>query len=200
MKVFIEGKLALSLGARLARGEGLQVGQELPDDRIEALSQSDNFHRCQDAAVRYLAFRPRSEFEIRDRLRRRGFDDSSIEAVITRLKGQGFIDDTVFTRFWKESRETFSPRSRRLTRLELRRKGVEDSVIDGVVRTVDDSDSAYRAARHKARSLPLIDYKTFYQRLGGYLRRRGFDYETTKSTVRRTWKEIGGRSEDSTLT
>ena len=112
-----------------------------------------------------------------------------IEAVIARLKEQGLVDDMAFAQFWKDNRESFSPRSQWLTRLELRRKGVANDIIDQVVNTIDDDDSAYRAALSKARSLPLSDYQSFRRRLGEYLKRRGFSYGVINHTVERVWQE-----------
>ncbi len=197
VKVFLDGRLAFSLGAEIAEKRNLTVGQELTDEQVDAFTGADRSQRCLETAIRYLSYRPRSEYEIKERLHSRGFDDGITDTVIARLKSQGLIDDTAFTQFWKGNRETFSPRSQRLTRLELRRKGVADEVIDGVVGTMDEGDSAYRAALTKVRSFPLIDYEVFRRRLGGYLRRRGFGYEMINRTVKQVWKEAGGRSEDS---
>ena len=199
VNVILDGKFAFSLEAEAAVKEGLRVGQELSTCQIESLTGSDQVHRCFDAALRYLSYRPRSEFEIRGRLQRRGFDDSSVDAVMARLKERGLVDDTAFAQFWKDNRESFSPRSQRLTRLELKQKGVADDVIERVVDMVDDDDSAYRAALSKARSLSLSDYQSFNRRLGGYLKRRGFGYGVINHTVKRMWQEVGGRLEDSIL-
>ena len=196
VNVFLDGKFAFSLEAEVAVREGLQVDQELSDSHIEALARSDHFHRCLNAAAHYLSYRPRSESEIRERLRRRGFDGDSVEAVIAKLKEQGLIDDMAFAQFWKNNRESFSPRSQWLTKLELRRKGVAGDVIDQVVDAIDDDASAYRAASSKARSLPLSDYHSFRRRLGEYLKRRGFSYGVINHTVERMWQELGS-SQDS---
>ena len=189
VNMFLDDKFAFSLEAEVAVMEGLKVGQELSDSQIEALARSDHFHRCLNAAARYLSYRPRSESELRERLYRRGFGDDSVEAVIAKLKEQGLVDDIAFAQFWKDNRESFSPRSRWLTKLELRRKGVAEEIMDKVVNTVDDEDSAYRAALSKARSLPLSDYQDFRRRLGDYLRRRGFSYEVINHTVELMWQE-----------
>jgi len=189
VNVFLDGKFAFSLEAEVAVREGLQVDQELSASQTEALARSDHFHRCLNAAVYYLSYRPRSESEIRERLKRRGFNGDSIEAVIAKLKEQGLVDDMAFAQFWKDNRQSFSPRSRWLTRLELRQKGVADDIIDQVVDAVDDADSAYRAALSKARSLPLSDYQSFRRRLGDYLKRRGFGYEVINQTIGRMWQE-----------
>ena len=191
VNVFLDGKFAFSLEAEVALREGLQIDRELSASQTEALARSDHFHRCLNAAVHYLSYRPRSESEIRERLKRRGFDDDSIEAVIAKLKEQGLVDDMAFAQFWKDNRQSFSPRSQWLTRLELRQKGVADDIINQVVDAVDDADSAYRAALSKARSLPFSDYQSFRRRLGEYLKRRGFGYEVINQTIGRMWQEQG---------
>jgi len=189
VNIFLDSKYAFNLEAETVIKESLKVGQELSADQIEALTRVDLFSRCFNAAANFLSYRPRSEFELRDRLRKRGFDDTSIERVITRLKEQGLVDDTAFAQFWKDNRAAFSPRSQLLTRMELRQKGVNDNIINQVVAAVDDDDSAYKAALGKARSLPLSDYQSFYRRLGQYLKRRGFNYRVINHTVDRIWQE-----------
>ena len=191
VNIFLDGKFAFSLEAETAVKEDLQVGQELSANQIEVLDRSDQFHRCLNVVARYLGYRPRSEFELRERLRRRGFDGDSVVAVIAKLKGQGLVDDLAFAQFWKDNRESFSPRSQWLTKLELRQKGVADGIIDQVIGSVDDDESAYRAAWSKARSLPLSDYHSFRRRLGQYLKRRGFGYGVINHTVERIWQEQG---------
>jgi len=189
VNVFLDDRFAFSLEAEVVIKEGLQIGQELSASQIEALAKSDHFHRCLNVATYYLGYRPRSEFEVRERLQRRGFDDNTIGVVIAKLKEQGLIDDMDFARFWKENRDSFSPRSQWLTKLELRRKGVANDIIDQVVGTIDDGDSAYRAALSKARRLSRADYQDFRRRLGEYLKRRGFGYGVINLTVERVWEE-----------
>ncbi len=189
VNVFLDGKFAFSLEAEVALKENLQVGQELSEDKIEALTGADLFQRCLNAAFRYLGYRPRSEAELRERLKRRGFEAGNVEATLVRLRELGLVDDLAFAEFWKDNRESFRPRSRWLTTLELRQKGVANDIIDQVVADVDDEDNAYRAAQSRARSLPGSDYQGFRHRLGEYLKRRGFGYRVITNTVERLWQE-----------
>ena len=194
VNVFLDGKFAFSLQAEVAVKEGLQIGEELSTNRVEALTRSDHFHHCLNAAIHYLTYRPRSGSEIRERLQRHGFDGDNIEAVLVKLNEQGLVNDLAFAQFWQDNRQSFSPRSQWLTKSELRRKGVADEIIDEVVNTVDDGDSAYRAALSKARRLPPSDHQAFRRRLGEYLRRRGFTYGVINHTVERVWQECGSSS------
>jgi regulatory protein len=191
VNVFLDGRFAFSLEAAVARKENLEVGQELSEDKIEALAKAELSHRCLNAALRYLGYRLRSEAELRQRLQRRGFDGDNVETTIAKLKEERLVDDSAFAEFWKDNRQSFSPRSRWLTRQELRQKGVASDIVEQVVAGVIDEDSAYRAALSRARSLPRSDYQSFRRRLGEYLRRRGFGYRVINYTVERLWQETG---------
>ena len=153
------------------------------------LAEGNQLERCFKAATRYLGYRPRSEPELRERLRRRGFSADDIGAVIAKLKRMRLVDDAAFAEFWKDNRESFSPRSKSLTRLELKQKGISEDIIESTIATIDDEDSAYRAATSKARSLSRSDYESFRRRLGGYLQRRGFNYGVVEKTIKRVWQE-----------
>ena len=189
INIYLDNKFAFSLESEVAANEGLRVEQELSKDRIRELEEADNPQRCFNAATLFLSYRPRSEPEIRQRLRRRGFTDTTVDSTISKLKVMGLVDDTAFARFWKENRDYFSPRSQSLTRLELKRKGVAEEIIDRVVDAIDDEDNAYRAGAKKARSLSGSDYERFRRRLGDHLKRRGFSYDVINHTVKRLWEE-----------
>lgn len=196
VNIYLDGKYAFNLESVVAVREGLRVEQELSEERLLELTRSNSSQRCYNAAVRLLGYRPRSEPELTTRLRRSGFDEESITTAIEKLKQQGFVNDTEFAQFWKENRESFSPRSRQLTRLELKRKGISEDIINGVVESIDDDESAYRAGLKKARSLTGADYESFRRRLGDHLRRRGFGYGVITRAVSRIWQEMDNEPRD----
>ncbi|MBE0415196.1 MAG: RecX family transcriptional regulator [Dehalococcoidia bacterium] len=186
--VFLDGAFAFSLRREVVQEEGLHPGQMLSDSQIEELGRADLSGKCLDAALRLLSYRPRSEAEIRARLSRR-FDGKIIERVLLQLKARQMIDDAAFAQFWRENRESFSPRSKRFLKLELRRKGIEPGVIDEVLEGIDEEESAFRAAQRKGRTLER-DYETFRRKLGAFLSRRGFSYGVINRTVERLWQEL----------
>src|SRR5690348_9918162 len=77
-----------------------------------------------DTAVRYLAQRPRSEYEVRQRLKRDGVDQAVAERVLEQLRRHQLVDDRAFAEYWVEQRQTFRPRGKRLLSAELARLGV----------------------------------------------------------------------------
>lgn len=190
--VFIDGRYAFSLEPDLA-GQ-LCVGQVL-DERVGSeLLGKDEQARGFEAALAFLAVRPRSEREVRDRLQRKSVPPTVVEQVLVRLRDQKLLDDREFARYWIEQRQTHRPRGTRLLRQELMSKGIDvDSMrvaLEQSQAAEEPSESAYRAARRRAQTLGILDERAFQQRLGQFLLRRGFDYETASSVCRRLWREL----------
>lgn len=144
-----------------------------------------------DVALRFLAARPRSEREVRQRLQRAEVDAASIDAVVARLRGAGLLDDAAFAAYWVEQRRSFRPRGARLLRAELRQHGVAPELATQTAEQAepDAADDAYRAAFKRAQQLHTLDERTFATRLSQFLARRGFDWETITRVVNRLWQE-----------
>lgn len=189
INVFLNGTFAFSLAQSVVEERKLAPGQVLTDAEIEELFGVDLTRKCCDNALRLLSYRPRSETEIRNRLVQR-FDRQIVEQVIHQLKAEKFLDDTAFATFWKGSRQSSSPRSKRMLSAEMRSKGVDPEIIAETLRDIDDADNAYRVAQKKARTMPKDDYKIFRRRLGAILGRRGFSYEVIDGTIGRVWREL----------
>jgi regulatory protein len=187
--VYLDGKFAFSVDNEVILKCLLKVGQRLSEAEVRELTGADSFRRCFNAALAFLAYRPRSESETRSRLQRRGFAEQDIDQALSNLKRLDLINDASFAGFWTENRTAFRPRSQRMLKQELRRKGVDTAVIDETLTDVDDEENAYRAALTKARSLPREDFQLFRQRLGGWLQRRGFGYGVINKVVKRIWLE-----------
>jgi len=195
VKVFLDGAFAFSLSPPLVQQAVLEPGRSLTAAEVERLKRDDLLHRSTEAALRLLGYRPRSEAELRSRLRKK-FDGLTVGQTLQRLKEQGLLDDQAFARFWRESRDSFSPRSRRLIELELRRKGVAAEIAAESVSGIEDEASACRAAEKKLRTLKNLDRQSFRRRLAAYLQRRGFRYEVIARTVDRMWQETAGAEAD----
>jgi regulatory protein len=153
------------------------------------LTGSNSLQDCLDVAYRYLSYRPRSEGEIRQQLRRRGFVNEVTEAAIAKLREQNLSDDFAFAQFWKDNRLSFRPKSKRLIKKELRDKKVAAQIIEQVTNDIDDEEIAYKLGSGRLPALTSLDYPDFYRRLSSYLAYRGFNYEVIRDTVTRLWRE-----------
>ena len=195
VNVFIDGRYAFALDQISMFDARLEIGQDVSDERLDELMEKAGLDSAMSVALRYLTARPRSERELRDRLRRRQVGDAVIERTLEKLRGKGLLDDFTFAQYWVDQRVTFRPRSRRMLEMELRQKGVDGEAIEGVTLDMDDEAEAYRAAQRRARSLPTDEFDAFFKKLVDHLRRRGFGYGTAAKTARGLWAEVTSSGE-----
>jgi regulatory protein len=191
--VYLDGKVALSLAKILAAR--LAIGQVLDEAALEQLKRDDEAEVAYERALHFLGPRPRSESEVRRRLATAKVPAEAVAAVVARLAQAGLVDDRAFANYWVDNRTTFRPRSKRLLRAELRQKGLGDEAVQSALAEVDDAGAAYNLARQRANRFSGLEYMDFRRKLGAFLARRGFDYDTIEPVVERVWKELNESSE-----
>jgi regulatory protein len=174
---------------------GLAVGQELPWERRRELEDESQRLDAIETALRLLAMGPRSENDLRTRLRRRTLRASAVEAAITRMRELGYLNDAVYARSYVEARQAGTPRSKRALVFELSRRGVDRELASVAVEGLSDADAAYAAAQRRLRALEGLDRQAFSRRLGNFLASRGFSYGVARTTIDRCWPEISGDRE-----
>ena len=123
--LYLEGAFAFSLRPELVLASGLSVGAELTSDRQRWLYDEEQRLGAIEAALRLLAMSQRSEKELRDRLKKRGFRRVALEAAVTRVREMGYLDDAAFAKFFVETRQASTP-LRPSSKVRARRdRGVE---------------------------------------------------------------------------
>lgn len=144
-----------------------------------------------EIAGRFLGTRPRSRWEVEQRLRRSGTTDEVVAATLERLERIGFVDDTAFARWWVEQRDRHAPRGRMALETELRAKRIPPTVIAGLrdvapdEEPVSEDDRADAALERHLKGRPVPEDPKALQRLGMFLIRRGFDPATARAALRR---------------
>ena len=191
VNVAVDGDDAFSLALEVAEREGVAPGLVLDRDRIDALLAVDSAARATAAALAFLGYRPRTEREVRDRLRERGHAPAAVEATIERLRGWRYVDDAGFARFWVEGRVEHQPRGRRLLEQELRQKGVDRETAREAVADADYDEVAAAVALARTRwpAYAADDPASARRRLGAYLQRRGFGWDAVRAALRDVLRE-----------
>jgi regulatory protein len=177
--IFVDGKYAFSLSESGLLSEGLASGQEFDEAQLSALKKASGADKAYGNALRYVAMRPRSVWELETYLRRKEVEDPVAEMIISRLKNVGLLDDTAFAKAWVSNRRILKSTSKRRLQMELKQKHVPELTIDQVLREDEtDERSALRDLVEKKRSR-YPDRNKFMQ----HLARQGFGYDDIKSVL-----------------
>jgi regulatory protein len=188
--VFLNGKFGFGISAEARFDARLKVGQDIAEKRIRELILNDQTHKLIFSAEKFLAFRPRSEKEIRDSLKRKIEKSDYLEPellltnVVTRLKKLGLLDDQEFSRWWVEQRQKFKPKGERILRSELHQKGIPREIIDQLFFKYETpSNELMRIAQKKFSTYQKLPDQQFKQKMTAYLARRGYDWDEIRSVV-----------------
>ena len=171
---------------------GIVAGGEFTEGLFATIESAEQRVNTHEAALRLLSHRARSENEMRTRLRMRGFEPDAVDDEVVRLREAGLLDDGQFARAWVEDRKRTAPRGRKMLRYELLGRGIAPDAVDQATDGIDDRTTAIDLARSRARGSALANYDAFMAKVGGFLRRRGFDWTVVAEATRLVWAETGG--------
>ncbi len=189
VNVYLDGEFAF--GLNIMDALQLKKGQELDEITIAELKNKDAIVKAIDVAANLLSYRPRSTDEIRQKLAKKGYDEFVIETAIDRMVNLKYLDDHAFARFWIESRNRSKPRGKRALSYELRNKGVADAIIRELLEDmVDEESGAYEAAQKRIRRMRGKTEREFKQKVGAFLQRRGFNYESVNQALTTIIEEL----------
>ena len=154
----------------------------MPADRGSRGKRRDVHER----ALGLLAVRQRSRRELERRLVQAGFEPDEVADELERLERVGLIDDEAFARAMVESRMGSRGESRRVVAGKLAQAGVAGDVAVTVLDEAPEADEsrAQRLADAKAPRLAGLEPQVAFQRLYGFLARRGYGPEVARRAAR----------------
>lgn len=148
----------------------------------------ENIENYLNLAYRYLSIRNRSEKEMRDYLIKKNATHEIVETIIARLLEKKFLNDENFARSWILNRARLKPKGKILLQMELRQKGIPDELIKKVLQEdqeeiPDELEQAKGLIGKRMERMTGKNRQVIYQKVGGFLSRRGFKWEIVKKAI-----------------
>ena len=180
--VFVDGKYSFSLSETALLDSRIASGQELDQQQLATYKKLSASDKAYGRALRYVAMRPRSEWEVAFYLKRKEVSEDESAAIIARLSRAGLLDDLAFARTWIASRRLLKATSKRRLAQELRQKRVPDNVIEQAL-AEDSGDEQQILQEIVAKKRRLPRYKNDATKLKQYLARQGYSYDDIKAAL-----------------
>lgn len=159
--------------------------------------------RYYNLTLRFLSYRPRSEKEVYEYLKKKTkklattestekstetLRETLIARIMQRLIELKFIDDREFAKSWIEQRTKFKQKPLWVIESELRQKGINKDLIDEVLSSFEqvknvDIESAKKLAEKKLDFYRGLPPKKRYEKVTSYLLRKGFNYDIVKKVL-----------------
>lgn len=179
VSIFVDGEFTLGVHCDVVAKHGLHVGETLSPEKLQEIERDEDYVQAKQSALDYLAHKPRTEKEVRRKLRSADILEPVIDEVISRLYELQYLDDEAYARDYVRNRFSSKRYGPERIRRELRKRGVDRRLIDEAVHDHFSGIDLKAVAREHAekrwsRLADEDDPRRRKQKLYRYLRRRGF--------------------------
>ncbi|MDB5170299.1 MAG: regulatory protein RecX [Candidatus Saccharibacteria bacterium] len=179
--VFVDEQYSFSLSESALLESGLASGRELTFAEVDDYKRLSADDKVYNLALRYVAMRPRSAWELSTYLQRKDAPESLTESIIQKLTDLDLLNDGKFAASFVHNRQLLRPTSRRKLILELKQKRIAEEHIQSALEQneLSEADSLEQVIIKKRRQSKYQDDNKLMQ----YLARQGFGYGDIKSAL-----------------
>ena len=180
--IYVDGRFCCGLTLEATVKNRLRVGKTVSPEKLSEIQLESEKNTAFDKALTHLSATRKTEKQIREYLRGKGYLDGVIDYAVEKLRGYNFLNDGEYAEAYVES--VAKRKGGRLIRMELRGKGVSDAEIDAAMNGLDEESQtqAAQALLHKYMRGKSVDVQTL-QKAYRYLMSKGFDYEVAKAAL-----------------
>jgi regulatory protein len=181
--VYIDGKYTFSLTiAQLAEHKKIRINSELTEAEVSEYKKLSSLTNQYVRMVGLIYARPRSEYEVRTKLKSKKLEPEEIEEIIAKLKSAKYLDDEKFAQWWVSGRKASRPISKLKLRAELARKGINSNLAEEAI--IKNFSSEEELAILKSLIEKKKEKYPDQQKLLQFLASKGFSYSQIKEALK----------------
>ena len=185
VNVYLDGSFAFGLEKDVLIRHHLHEGDTINDQVIDGVLLSEERTQAKEKALSLLSYRARSTKELKNRLKEKGFTERTIQRVIKDFLRVGLLDDRNFASSYVQTRMLQKPMAKRLLRVELGRKGINETLTESAINESYGCESEFEVARSLVKKKwsrkTETDERKKKKKIADFLLRRGFDWEVITS-------------------
>lgn len=165
----------------------LYQGKEIKQVEIDEMLKYSLKHQIQEKALHYITYSPRTEFQVRQYIKKHLYkqevkDEEIVEELVGKFKEYKYLNDEEYARLFVNSRLKNKPKSRYSLQSELLQKGIDKELSIKILDEVlPDSFEILKMAyekKYKDEKLTFEDKKKI-----SYLQRKGFAWNDISKLI-----------------
>lgn len=183
-KVYLDGTFAFVLYKDELKRFGIKQGEDLAQENYEKIQNEVLLKRAKKRAMHLLEDMDRTESALREKLKAGQYPENAISGAIEYVRSFGYLDDARYAEKFVMSRK--DTKSKREIKALLSQKGVSDDLICLAFEqcySEDSEEEAIRRILRKKKVDPERMEEQEYQKILGYLARKGFRYEVIRHVI-----------------
>ena len=188
MNVYVDGEYKFSMSVDSFLSEGLYKGLEITEKQIEEIKVRDGSKLAYIQIVSTLNYGMKTEKEMIDKLKEKGYEEDAIQKAITKAKDYNLINDDYYIELYIKTKAIPAKWGEQKIISNLYKKGININDIKLKISEVYDEedkyDNAYSLAIKKLKTIKEADINKKKQKLNQFLLGKGYSYEIVSKIIK----------------
>lgn len=183
VNIDLDGRFFCGMKLETVVQNRLKAGMTVTLDELSRMQFESEKLTALDKALTHISLTMKTEREIRDFLKKKGYLDEVISFVVEKMQSYGYLDDGEYAARYAES--AAKRKGSRLIAMELKRKGVSDEAIASALENLGEgeAESARAVLEKYLRNKDLADPKTV-QKAYAYLISKGYGHDIAAAALK----------------
>lgn len=187
-EIYFDGGIKFVVSKEVIFNNGLRKDDEISEDQFLLLEYENQKYLTKKNALRLLARRHHSIFELKTKLKLKKFSSKVIEEVIADLVKLNLLNDYEFGILYTNERINLKKYGVNKIKSDLIRKGLDNNTIKNIIEEVgieENTQSATLIAENKLKTLKKrgIEGPKLKQKLFSFLLAKGYEYDISSQIV-----------------
>jgi regulatory protein len=186
--IYIDDEYGFSVDISILIKYSLKKDMELDDALVDDILSSEKRISVYNYGISALSRYAKSEYELRLKMKNKGFELQLIDNAISTLKEQKYLDDERYCEMFINDKVNISKHGVRKIKEALYYKGIDKEIIEEKIKNISaesEEERAFILGEKKLSSIKENDTRKKMAKLSNYLIGKGFEYETVNKTVRK---------------
>ncbi|GAA0775784.1 recombination regulator RecX [Clostridium subterminale] len=186
VNIFINNEFAFGCSSELVYYHNLAKGKEINVEELKKVIVEDNYLTAKTKTLKYIERALKSEFQVREFLQKKEYEDNVIDRVIEFLKEYKFIDDEYYAKAFVTQNIRIEGKGN--IKYKLIKKGISEDIINSILSKISSEDEEAVALKLAEKKLKVLcknegNINKIKSKLNTFLISKGYNFDTIKSVV-----------------
>ncbi|MBA4250819.1 MAG: hypothetical protein C0425_00640 [Chlorobiaceae bacterium] len=191
IKIEFDNDQILFLSHDIVLKNGLRKNDEISEDLFHLLIVENKKYFIKKKSFSFLSRRAHSAFELKQKLRKKNYNEELIDQVLEELNEKKYLNDEDFAAKYVEEKQRLKKVGKNRLKSDLIKKGIHYKIIDKVLNDefseTEMLENAFIIASKKYISLSKTESEESIIKLkiSRYLFSKGYDFETIRDVIKK---------------
>lgn len=157
VNLFLDDEYAFSISVELVYKEHLKINDKVDYKKLRELAEKESFSRCKETALRIIEKSYKTEKEVREKLKQKGYEENAIDYGIKFLKEYSFINDMYYAKAFISDK--LNSMGSQKIKYNLIQKGIDKEIIEEELININKENERSIALDMAKKKLEIIKKK-----------------------------------------